>query len=99
MHVSGETIRPPGVKFPAQGGEHGVSEGPWKAAVSPGSRITVGFLGNFCSPGGPEHSVTLLTQGVAQQLDTAQFRVVVISVAGDVPEEACRQVCCCCLLC
>jgi hypothetical protein len=86
MHVSGVTIRPPLAVVSPDLEAEDLSAAAAEAAVAGSDKISVGVLGNFCSHGGPDHSVTLLTRGVMQHLNRTAFGVVMISVAGNMHE-------------
>jgi predicted O-linked N-acetylglucosamine transferase (SPINDLY family) len=89
IHISGVTIRPREVVSSKSTNTFINSSSPSKISKI---KISVGFLGNFCDHGSPDHSVTLLTKGVIQHLNRTEFDVVMLSVAGNVPQEACQQV-------
>lgn len=95
MHVAGATIRPQGLTLPPLFQRDDVDTSatpPHPSASSPDHKISVGFLGSFCDYGAQDHSVTLLTKGVMQRLDRADFHILMISVSGNMPEEECRRV-------
>ena len=62
--------------------------------ISHSGKTRIAFLGSFCVPGGPDHSVTLLTKGVIKNINHTKYRVIMLSVAGTIEQYECQKVRC-----